>query len=279
MPEGRWSIVVHGGAKEIENSERQDHLDGCTAAAEAGAAVLRAGGTAVDAVVAAIRCLEENPTFNAGTGSVRNRVGDIENDAGLMDGATLDIGAVAGLKGALHPISVAYELLREDPILLAGEGAAEFAKRVGAEPALTQPPEAVTPASDTVGCVAFDQAGDCAAGTSTGGLEGQAPGRVGDSPLPGCGFFAEDGLGAVSLSGDGENIARLAIASVAMHELGHGNAQQAADAAIRRLATVQGEGGIIVLDSNQRFGWAHNSRDFAVAHIGSEAQLEAFTRR
>jgi beta-aspartyl-peptidase (threonine type) len=279
MPDRRWSIAVHGGAKTIEDAQLRAHLDGCAAAAEAGATVLRSGGTAVDAVVAAIRCLEDDPTFNAGAGSVRTRAGEVENDAAVMDGAALDVGAVAALAGARNPIEVARALLREKTVLLAGEGAAAFARAIRAEPSLDSRPAAGGPASDTVGCVAIDEDGHFAAGTSTGGLDGKEPGRVGDSPLPGCGLFAEDGVGAVSVSGDGESIARVALASFAMGGLRDNDAQAAADAAVLRLARVQGEGGLIVLDRQHRFGWSHNSPDFAVAHAASGSALRTFTRK
>src|SRR3954471_11553986 len=121
MSDRRWAIILHGGAKEIAPEEQEAHREGVRAALTTGIAVLQQGGTAVDAVEAAIRALEDDPTFNAGRGSAPNAEGRIEMDAGLMDGAGLQVGAVAALRGARHPISVARRLLAEDPVLLVGD--------------------------------------------------------------------------------------------------------------------------------------------------------------
>jgi beta-aspartyl-peptidase (threonine type) len=229
--------------------------------------VLDGGGSALDAVEQTIRALEADPTFNAGFGSVLNAEGEVEMDAAIMDGQTLDFGGVAAVKGLRHPISVARALLRETPVLLAAEGARRFAQRIGAE---TCPPEAmIAPRRrprlgvDTVGCVAIDAEGRIAAGTSTGGLSGKAPGRIGDSPLPGAGLYA-DARGGVSLSGEGEKIARVLVAAEVMHALDAHPAQAAAEHGIARLAAIGGDGGCIVLDRQGRFGCAHNSGQFAV---------------
>jgi beta-aspartyl-peptidase (threonine type) len=120
-----------------------------------------------------------------------------------------------------------------------------------------------------VGCVALDGRGNLAAGTSTGGLTGCHPGRVGDSPLPGCGFYAENGRGAAAFSGDGESIARVTLAAHAMLCLAEGDPQAAAEATIQRLGRVGGEAGCILLDREGRPGWAHNSSGFAVAYAAS----------
>jgi L-asparaginase / beta-aspartyl-peptidase len=267
-----WALAVHGGAKDIAEDEEKANRRGCLRALMAGRAVLERGGSAVDAVEAAIGVLEDDPTFNAGTGSVPNEDGVVEMDAALMDGLTLDVGAVGAIQGVRHPIAVARLMLREPPILLVAEGACRFAAERGAEAC---DPGALIPARrngsgavaghDTVGCIALDARRNLAAGTSTGGLEGCPPGRIGDSPLPGCGFYADNAVGAVVLSGDGESIARAMLAADVVQTLKAAAPKAAIDRALRRLARVGGEAGGIVLDSGGRFAQGHNSTHFAVA--------------
>jgi beta-aspartyl-peptidase (threonine type) len=165
-------------------------------------------------------------------------------------------------------------LLREIPILLVGDGARLFAEQHGAELAPDQEPlytvDAKPVRRDTVGCVALDQSGHVASGTSTGGLQGAAPGRVGDSPMPGAGFYADDRRGAVAFSGDGENIARLTLASEVMRRLESERPEGAVQGAIASLNKMGGEAGGIALDANGRMGWAHNGPNFAVAYASSD---------
>lgn len=275
-----WTILIHGGAKTIEDDRRQANRAGCLEAVNAGASVLRQGGSAVDAVVAAIVALENDPTFNAGYGSVLNSDGAVECDAAIMDGATLDVGAVAAIQGVRNPITVARALLRDSAVLLAGEGAARYAAETGLE--FCAPNDLVAQdtiadeACDTVGCVAFDQHGQLAAGTSTGGLSGVRPGRVGDSPLPGCGLAAEHDVGAVSFSGDGESIVRLTLAARLMSDLPKGSAREAAQQAIAQLHRVGGEAGCIVLDAAGNPAIAHNSENFAVAIASRDQPAAAY---
>ena len=271
MPDPSWAIMVHGGARSIPAAAAEANRAGCLAAAAAGQAVLERGGSALDAVEAAVRVLESDPTFNAGYGSVLNADGEVETDASIMDGATLAIGAVGAVQGVRHPVSVARLLLPETPTLLVGEGAARFAREHGAE--LCRPEEMIAPSAreaagvgaDTVGCVALDAGGSLAAGLSTGGLTGKMPGRIGDSALPGCGFYADDQAGAVAWSGDGERISRTLLSSRVIWALGDRGPQAAAGTALQALARVGGEAGAIVLDPRGRFGCAHNSEHFAVA--------------
>jgi len=274
MPDGsgRWAILVHGGAKTIASALFGRNRTGCREAADAGAAVLRDGGSAVAAAEAAVRCLEDDPVFNAGFGSVLNEDGDIEMDAALMDGEVLAIGAVAGVRRLRNPISVARAMLPQLPVLLAGEGAERFALEEGF--ALCDPQDMISPERlasehdkprDTVGCVAFDRDGHIAAATSTGGLPGKHTGRIGDSPIPGCGLYADDALGGASFSGDGESILRTMLAAHVMHALEDETAGFAASVAIEQLGRVGGEAGAIVIDRELRLGIAHNSDHFAVA--------------
>lgn len=263
----RWSIMVHGGARTIPPEAEAANRAGCLAAVAAGVAVLEAGGAAVDAVVAALRVLEDDPTFNAGTGAVLNADGEVELDAAVMDGETLDVGAVAALRACAHPIAVARALLRDDAVLLAGAGADAFAATIGPLRASGPSPAPYGAAAgcDTVGCVAYDRRGRLAAGLSTGGLQGVRPGRVGDTPVPGAGLYAEAQVGAVAFSGDGEAILRLALASRLMHQLPTAGAAGAAAHAIAQMPRVGGEAGCLVLDAQGAQAFAHNSAHFAVA--------------
>lgn len=261
-------LILHGGAGAPAPERAEAARAGLLAAADMGRRVLEVGGSALDAVEQTIRTLEDDPAFNAGFGSVLNAEGEVEMDAAIMDGQTLDVGAVAAVKGLRHPISVARVLLKETPILLAAEGARRFAERIGAE---VCPPEAMIaprrrrpePGVDTVGCVAVDGEGRIAAGTSTGGLSGKAPGRIGDSPLPGAGLYADE-RGGAALSGEGEKITRVVVAAEVMRWLKAHPAQAAAEHGIGRLDRVGGNGGCIVLDKEGRFGCAHNAPRFAV---------------
>lgn len=267
--DARWALIVHGGAKSIAPEKSEANRAGCLAAAHAGAEVLRYGGSAVAAAETAVRRLENDATFNAGIGSVANADGDIEMDAAIMDGRTLAIGAVAAVRRIRNPIGTAARMLEAVPVLLVAEGAERFARDQGVpmcEPnAQLVPLSAGSPEHDTVGCVAMDAAGHIAAATSTGGLTGQHPGRVGDSPIPGAGLYADDQLGGVAFSGDGESILRTMLAARVMQALETRTASPAAEAAIARLGRVGGEAGAIVIDKAGGFGIAHNSEHFALA--------------
>src|SRR5262249_14702581 len=214
MTEPMRAIVVHGGAWSIPEEARAFHRAGCLAAAERGFAVLEAGGSALDAVVAAIEILEDDPPFDAGPGAVRWAEGHVQLDAGLMDGRTLRVGAVAGVQRVAHPIQLARAVLeRSAHHLLIGEGAERFARSQGME--LVDPATFVVDRErkrhadflagrlgtaddfghDTVGAVALDAEGQLAAGNSTGGVAFSLPGRVGDAPLPGVGYAADSRTG------------------------------------------------------------------------------------
>jgi L-asparaginase / beta-aspartyl-peptidase len=267
MSDACWTVVVHGGAKEIDPADAEANREGCRRAAAAAASVLRAGGPALHAVQTAIRSMEDDPTFNAGHGAVLTAAGTVEMDAALMDGTTLGIGAVAAVTRVRNPIDAAKVVLPADPVLLVSEGAEAFVQRQGIP--LVDPGEFETIAQeemrDTVGAVALDCHGHLAAGTSTGGLSGQVPGRVGDSVMPGAGFYADDRLGATALSGDGEQIARASLAAHVMAGLEFWSAGPATMHALARLHRVGGEAGLITLDRQGRVGIAHNSRHFALA--------------
>jgi len=281
-----WAIILHGGAKEIEPKEVEAHERGCLAALEAGRAVLAGGGSSIDAVELTIRELESDPTFNAGYGSARNSDGVVEMCSAVMEGSGSKVGAVAVIQGVRHPVSVARALIDEEPILLAAEGARRFAAEKGLE--ICDPDDLIpkepsgtkTGTHDTVGCVALDRSGKMAVGTSTGGIDGCAPGRVGDSPQPGCGYYVDDEIGGVAFSGDGEHIARRMLAARVMQALDDTSPEQALERAIRDVATIRGEAGGILLTREGNFAWGHNSRDFAVALMSDDmAGPAVYTRK
>lgn len=272
-----WAIILHGGAKEIEPEKAKANRSGCLRALAAGQAVLERGGSAVDAAEAALRVLEDDPTFNCGYGSIPNRAGEVEMCAAVMEGQSFNNGAVGVVQGVRNPVSVARAMLEEETILIAGPGARDFAAEKGLElcdpvalKATSGQKRETAGAHDTVGCVALDRNGLLVAATSTGGLEGTPVGRMGDSAMPGCGYYADNGVGAVAFSGDGEHIARKMLAARVMHALGQMEPDAALELAVRHVADIGGEAGGIVLTPDGRFGWMHNSREFAVAYASSE---------
>jgi L-asparaginase / beta-aspartyl-peptidase len=286
------ALVVHGGAWSIPAAEREAHRAGCAAAAEKGKAVLLAGGSALDAVEAAILHLEDDVAFDAGTGSVLVADGSVELDAGLMDGTSLKVGAVAAVKHFKNPVVLARCVLeKSEHHFLVGQGAEAFARTQGFPEvdnlSLVVPREAArhqqflkgerTAAdsfgpADTVGAVALDARGHMAAGNSTGGVAFSLPGRVGDAPLPGIGYSADDRLGGVACTGWGEHILRVGLAMRAMHCLEAGlGAQAAASAAVALLLErVQGRGGLVLLDCSGRVGLAHSTECLAHAYWNAE---------
>ncbi|GHF44447.1 beta-aspartyl-peptidase (threonine type) [Deinococcus metalli] len=274
----RWAIIVHGGAHTVPPDKAEASRAGVRAAVEAGCRVLEGGGAATDAVEAAIRVMEDDPTFNAGYGSDVDEEGHVRMDAAMMDGRFLEVGAVAGLRGVWHPISVARRMLPEKEVLLIGGGARRFADEHGAElcdPAALLSPEQAAARSDTVGCVALDGHGHVAAGVSTGGLSGQRVGRVGDSPQVGCGFYADDGVGGVVLSGEGESIARMMVAARFIHRVpGRHPEDVLRDVLTEQRGRVGGEAGAVALTPDGTPGWWHTSAHLPVAFLAA-GQTEA----
>jgi L-asparaginase / beta-aspartyl-peptidase len=221
------AIIVHGGAKTISDDKAHANIDGCLAAVKAGWQILQQGGNAKDAVEAAIRVLESDPTFNSSIGATLDVEGKVYLDAGMMESDQLRWGAVAAVNRVSHPISVARRILEEKSHFLVAEGAEQFAAEHGCE--MCEPTSLVSEEqqqiweqeqspennSQTVGCVALDMYGNLAAGTSTGGLENQPPGRVGDTAIVGCGLYA-DSRGACSTTGDGESVIPVVLAKTAV---------------------------------------------------------------
>jgi beta-aspartyl-peptidase (threonine type) len=293
------SIIVHGGAWDIPLGLHEAHRQGTRRAVDAGWLVLSGGGSSLDAVEAAIVTMEDDETFDAGRGSFLNAEGQVELDAGFMDGAELKVGAVAGVQFIRNPIRLARMVMeKSEHVLLVAQGAQRFAHKMGFAPCdltdLAVPREferwqrllydrtysarqAFAHPADTVGCVALDQAGHVAAGTSTGGTPNKMPGRVGDVPMVGCGFYADDALGSASCTGWGESIAKVILARLALHYLQEmDDPQAAAQVAIQVLAKkVDGVGGIILLSPDGRPGWYHNTPRMACAYqtVGMDEPL------
>ena len=267
-----YSIVVHGGAGGWEGSVQAEVLDGLRGAVERAVTLLSAGASASDAVVAAVVALEDDPLFNAGTGSVLNQEGVVEMDAAVMTGHDLACGAVAALQRVRNPVLVARRVMQATPhVLLAGEGALRFARAHGFQDYDPLTPEArrhyeqrATERSagppGTVGAVALDRAGRLAAATSTGGRFLKLPGRVGDSPIPGAGTYATLAA-AASATGHGESLLRhLATRSVCDLVAGGVPPQQAVARVLEHIAAASSsEAGLIAVVRDGAIGIAHGT--------------------
>jgi beta-aspartyl-peptidase (threonine type) len=269
------ALVVHGGAGADPRSGREELRAGMAEAARAGWERLVAGGSSVDAVEAAVRALEDHPRFNAGRGSVLTSAGTVEMDASIMEGDRLTNGAVACVTGLRHPVTLARRILEAGRhSLFVGEGALAQARALGVP--LCDPAELVLEhqqrrlqetQAGTVGAVALDRAGVIAAATSTGGMNGKLPGRVGDSPLIGCGTYAESTLGGVSCTGDGEAIIRVVLARRTLEVMRSvGDPMHACRVAVDVLVEEgHGSGGLICVDWRGRIGWAQSTALMPVA--------------
>lgn len=280
---GGYSILVHGGAGDASGPRLDAQIAGCQDAATAARALLEAGASALDAVQRAVSILEDDPRFNAGTGGALTSLGTLELDAAIMDGTSLRAGAVCGLPPFKNPIDVARAVLNDARhVLYCGEGAAEFARAKGFQP--IDPSRMITDgaresleralaanasnwAAGTVGAVARDTSGRLAAATSTGGIMGKHPGRVGDSPLLGAGTYADDSRGAASATGQGEGIIRVTLAARVIASIGAGDSP--ADACFEGLSfmkrRIAAAGGMIAIDKDGRLGWARSTSSMAYA--------------
>lgn len=295
MPKNTPTLLVHGGAWDIPDSDIEAHQCGVAKALDAGYAMLERGASAVDAVEAAVVVLEDDETFDAGRGSFLTRDGRVQLDALLMDGGStgqLKAGGVACVERLRNPIRAARLVLEKSThVYFVAQGAEEFAASYGmplidnselviprelerlkqahadeaaGKPDLTFAGAPALPSMnshDTVGAVALDTHGNLAAATSTGGTLNKAPGRVGDSSLIGCGCYADNRSAAVSLTGWGEPIMKLVLGKWATDrvELGRSPEQAAPDAIQYLYARLGGHGGMILLGPDGRFGFAHNT--------------------
>lgn len=289
-------LVVHGGAWAIPDDLVEAHLKGVRSALETGWRILEKGGPALDAVEEAVVIMEDDEAFDAGRGSFLNREGKVQLDALIMDGATLRAGGVGCVEHLANPIRAARKVLSESPhVYFVAEGAERFAQEHGIS--LCKNEDLIIPreverlrehqfaasrggheqfspaiSHDTVGAVALDRDGNIAAATSTGGTLNKAPGRLGDSSLIGCGCYADNQSAAVSTTGWGEPIMKLVLAKWSADRVAAGNLPQwvAAEAMNYLKDRVNGHGGIIVLDSQGRFGLAHNTPRMAWAYRTSD---------
>jgi L-asparaginase / beta-aspartyl-peptidase len=302
------SLIVHGGAWDIPDDAVEACQTGCQRALAAGWSVLTSGGSALDAIEAAIVVLENEPVFDAGFGSHLNLDGKVECDAIVMDGATLRAGAAAALQRIRNPIRLARKILETCPhMMLVADGAEGYAKDNGMP--LCDNKELISPAEwnawarckkdrhaaehhrgheqGTVGAVAIDSKGALFAATSTGGTCCKLPGRIGDSPLIGCGCYADSEAGGVSSTGYGEAIMKVVMAKSAVDRLRGGAAssrgeQAAKDATSNRAMEVSKEtiaelarrtgatAGLILLDRDGNPGFAFNTPRMAYGYVGAD---------
>jgi len=298
-----YALVIHGGAGTITPDKLTPELEASikadlTRALEAGEAVLKSGGKAMDAVTAAIQILEDSPNFNAGKGAVFTHEGKNEMDAAVMDGETLAAGAVAGVTTIRNPITLARAVMEKSPhVMMAGSGAETFAAENGItqvdpsyfrtehrwqqlQKALAEGKTALDHDIEykfgTVGAVARDKAGHIAAGTSTGGMTNKLWGRIGDSPVIGAGTYADDKSCAVSATGHGEYFIRKTVARsiCALMEYGGMDLQSAANRIIMdELKPMGGEGGIIAVDAKGNMAQVFNSAGMYRGKVGANTPL------
>ena len=250
----RPALICHGGAGPIPESEREARQAAVERALDAGWA--RIGDGALEAVLAAVRHLEDEPLLNAGIGACLNSDGVCELDAGVMIGADLRVGGAACLRDVRHPIDLAVAVMEDGRhVLLAAEGASRFAREHGVEMAdpsifiTDRKRQKLLEGADTVGAVARDAEGHLVVGVSTGGRTGKLPGRIGDSPIAGAGFYADDRFGAVCGTGVGEAFIRLSLARLMIVELQHGmDAATVTNGAIDYLGkALKAQGGVILM--------------------------------
>ena len=301
------ALIVHGGAWDIPDEAVDACKSGCHRALTAGWSILLSGGSALDAIEAAIIALEDDPVFDAGYGSHLNLDGHVECDAIVINGATLRAGAAATLQRVKNPIQVARKILENCPhMMLVAEGAERFAKEHGIK--LCKPEEMVSEAEQqawmkcktdkhaaehhrgheqgTVGAVAIDSAGHLFAATSTGGTCCKLPGRVGDSPLIGCGCYADSEAGGVSCTGYGEAIMKVVLAKTAVDLLRQraicvdSPAASSCDASTANIAAreavhlfakrTHATGGLILLDRHGNPGFAFNTPRMAYGFVAPD---------
>lgn len=305
----KYAIAIHGGAGTILKStmtpeKEKAYSDALRDAIEEGEMILKSGGTALDAVEASVKSMEDNPLFNAGKGAVFTNTGKNEMDASIMDGKNLMAGAVAGVTNIKNPISLAKAVMeKSEHVFLAGQGALEFAKQVNAtfendayffvqmrHDQLQQAKESdgffLDHTEDkfengekkfgTVGAVALDLHGNLAAATSTGGMTNKKFGRVGDSPIIGAGMYANNETCAISCTGHGELFIRSVVAydvSCLMEYKGS-SLKEACDLVVmEKLVKIGGEGGLIAIDKNGNIELPFNSEGMYRAKKSSDSDI------
>ena len=288
MTIGKFALALHGGAGPLIGRNYDRELVHMRGLIEAGRDRLASGVAALDVVVEIVGELESSGLYVAGRGASPNTAGRYELDACVMDGRESRSGAVAALVGFKSPIEAARAVMERTPhVLLVGEGAAAFAgdlhlariddpadwfTHAGGGGAGTEPHHLAT---GTVGCVALDQHGNLAGGTSTGGVFGKMPGRVGDCPLPGSGTWADSRV-AVSCTGAGEMFIRAAVAAQVAHRVRFGGEtlESACAAALDEVRALKGEGGLIAVDAEGRIAMPFNSAGMKRAALHPDGRIE-----
>jgi beta-aspartyl-peptidase (threonine type) len=307
-----FGMVIHGGAGTIKKENMTPELEAAyqaklEEALAAGYEILKDGGTSMDAIQTAINIMEDAPLFNAGKGAVFTHDGTHELDASIMDGKTLNVGAVAGVKHTKNPITLARLVMeKSEHVMMAGSGAEEFGKLHGAEMVdqtyfdterrrqqLEKAKEAEKAATNgssssasiikredhkfgTVGAVALDKSGNLAAGTSTGGMTNKKFGRIGDSPIIGAGTYANNNACAVSATGHGEYFIRLTVARdiAALVEYKGLSVQEAGEIVIQqKLTELGGTGGVIIIDKYGNMAMPFNTEGMYRGHVGEDGKM------
>jgi L-asparaginase / beta-aspartyl-peptidase len=284
-----YVLVIHGGAGVMNKSDfppelEKEYLDKLQEALDSGEAILKSGGTSLDAVTAAIIIMENSPLFNAGKGAVFAETGENEMDAAIMDGRDLSAGAVAGVRTIKNPVTAARKVMEESKhVLLVRDGAEKFAREHGVgivDPSyfFTQKRyDALMKAQKhgTVGAVALDKAGNLAAATSTGGMTNKMTGRVGDTPIIGSGTYANNKTCAVSATGHGEFFMRYTVAhdiSALMEYKGMTLEEAANEVIFNKLLSAGGTGGIIAVDKDGNYTMTFNTSGMFRGAVISKGQ-------
>jgi len=300
QPLKNYALVIHGGAgvmdkKNMTTEMQNEYTLVLNQVLHVGDSVLANGGTCLDAVEKTIMIMEDSPLFNAGKGAVFTHEGIVELDASVMNGKTLEAGAIAGVRDIKNPIRVARTVMeKSEHVLLTGSGASQFAKEQGFVPVDNsyfhtekrlkslqelQKKERKTTTSDkhgTVGCVALDSYGNIAAGTSTGGMTNKKYGRIGDSPIIGAGTYANNKTGAFSCTGHGEYYIRLGFSRdiSALIEYKELSVVQACQEEIRKLTQLRGTGGVIGIDRKGNIAMEFNTSGMFRGYVKSNGEKE-----
>ena len=294
-------LALHGGAgdrnKETTDEKKTKEIfDSMQAALNCGYEILEKGGSSIKAVVETVKLLEEFPCFNAGIGAALNENGEVELDAGIMDGENLRVGAVLGVQHIKSPITAARYIMEETPrVLFSSKGAEEVAKQAGLE--MVQQEYFITDEVrkkfeeqkqilrsnnkaiekvmlGTVGAVALDSIGNICAANSTGGVMMKPIGRVGDTPIAGAGMYARNGVGAVCSTGYGEYFVRVAAAHDVISRMRYGgqNIDNAMTSVMSEIELLGGTGGMIGIDSEGNIAMRHNTTSMARAAVTKEGK-------
>ncbi|MBZ4189959.1 isoaspartyl peptidase/L-asparaginase family protein [Niabella beijingensis] len=317
----KYVLVVHGGAgtilkKNMSAEKEQHYIAALTEALKTGYGKLRSGGTSLDAVEATIRVLEDNPLFNAGKGAVFTHDGRNELDASIMEGKILKAGAVAGVTTIKNPITAARAVMeKSEHVMLAGRGAELFAEEAGLTPvgpeyfrteerwqglqralkadsaravqdhdgktSAVEPVINIDQKFGTVGCVALDQQGNLAAGTSTGGMTNKKYGRIGDSPVIGAGTYCNNATAGISCTGWGEFFIRNVVAKTVsdLIEYKGYTIDRAAGAVLDKVKEMGGDGGLIILDKQGNMAMPFNTEGMYRGAVTEDGKIEVLIYR